>query len=88
MDPRTDLREATERNSREAREEREAAGKAAAQAAREQADAAAKAQTEAAAAEPEVEGSLTSLRCSPFPSEPWPLTPHCPWRRKSSKTRR
>ena len=57
MDPRADLREATERNAREAREEREAAEKAAAQAAREQADAAAKAQAEAATAETEAEGS-------------------------------
>ena len=46
VDPRADLREATERNAREAREEREAAEKVAAQAAKEQADAAAKAQAE------------------------------------------
>ena len=57
MDPRADLREATERNTREAREEREAAEKAAAQAAREQADTAAKAQTEAATTETETESS-------------------------------
>ena len=57
VDPRADLREATERNAREAREEREAAEKAAAQAAREQADAAAKAQAGAATAETEAEGS-------------------------------
>ena len=35
MDPRADLREATERNAREALEEREAAERAAAQAAKE-----------------------------------------------------
>ena len=46
-----------ERNAREAREEREAAEKAAAQAAREQADAAAKAQAEAATAGTKAEGS-------------------------------
>ena len=55
MDPRADLREATERNAREAREEREAAERTAAQAAKEQADAAAKARAEAAATETEAE---------------------------------
>ena len=79
MDPRADLREATERNAREAREEREAAEKAAAQAAREQADAAAKAQAEAATAETEAEGShnQTPLLAIPLravaPDTPLPL---------------
>ena len=57
MDPRADLREATERNAREVREEREAAERRAAQATKEQADAAAKARAEAAAAETEAEAS-------------------------------
>ena len=57
VDPRADLREATERNAREAREEREAAERRTAQAAKEQADAAAKARAEAAAAETEAEAS-------------------------------
>ena len=46
MDPRADLREATERNAREAREEREAAERRTAQVTKEQADAAAKARAE------------------------------------------
>ena len=57
MDPRADLREATERNAREAREEREAAEKAAAQAAKGQVEAVAKAQREAATTETEAESS-------------------------------
>ena len=57
VDPRADLREATEWNAHEAWEEREAAEKAAAQAAREQAEAAAKAQMEAATTETEAESS-------------------------------
>ena len=47
----------TERNAREAREQREAAEKAAAQAAKEQAEAVAKAQREAATTEMEAESS-------------------------------
>ena len=57
MDPRADLREATERNAREAREERGVAEQRTAQAVKEQADAAAKDQAEAAAAETEAEAS-------------------------------
>ena len=49
--------EATERNAREAREEREAAERRTAQAMKEQADAAAKARAEASAAETEAEAS-------------------------------
>ena len=56
VDPHADLKEATEQNAHEAREEREAAEKAAAQAVREQADVAAKAQMKAATAETEAEG--------------------------------
>ena len=55
MDPRADLREATQRNARETREEREAAERRTAQATKEQDDAAAKARAEAAAAETEAE---------------------------------
>ena len=79
MDPRADLREATERNAREAWEEREAAAKAVAQAAREQADAAAKAQAEAVTAETEAEGSRNQppLLAIPLravaPDTPFPL---------------
>ena len=57
VDPCANLKEAIERNAREAREEREAAEKVAAQAAREQAEAAAKAQMEAATMETEVQNS-------------------------------
>ena len=57
MDPRADLREATERNAREAREEREAAERRTAQAAKEQDDTAAKARAEAAAVETKAEAS-------------------------------
>ena len=57
MDPRADLREATERNAREVREEREAAERRAAQATKERADAAAKARAEATAAKTEAEAS-------------------------------
>ena len=57
MDPRADLREATERNAREAQEEWEAAERRTAQAAKELADAAAKARVEAAAAETKAEAS-------------------------------
>ena len=57
MDPRAHLREPTDRNAREAREEREAAERRTTQAAKEQADAVAKARVEAAAAETEVEAS-------------------------------
>ena len=49
--------EATERNAREAREEREAAERRTAQAEKEQADAAAKARAEAAASETKAEAS-------------------------------
>ena len=57
MDPRADLREATEQNAREVREEWEAAERRAAQATKEQADAAAKARVEAEAVETEAEAS-------------------------------
>ena len=55
MDPRTDLKEDTERNTREAREEREVVERRTAQAMKEQADTAAKARAKAAAAETEAE---------------------------------
>ena len=72
MDPRADLREATERNAREAREEREAAEKAAAQAAREQAEAAAKAQTEAESSRDQPQLLAIPLRAV-APDTPLPL---------------
>ena len=88
MDPRADLREATERNACEAREEREAVERTAAQAAKEQADAAAKAQAEAAAAEKEAEASHNRppLLVVPLRAVP-PMFP-CPRRRRSTKARR
>ena len=85
MDPRADLKEATKRN---AWEEREAAERRTAQATKEQADAAAKAQAKAAAAETEAEACTTGLRCSLFPSVPWPPMFPCPRRRRSTKARR
>ena len=57
MDPRADLKEATERNARKAWEERQAAARRTAQATKEKADAAAKARAKAAAAETEAEAS-------------------------------
>ena len=88
MDPCADLREATKRNAREAREEREAAEKAATQAAREQTDVAAKAQAKAATAETVAEGLRNQPPLLAIPLRAVAPDTHCPWRRKSSKTRR
>ena len=88
MDPRADLREATERNAREVREEREAAERRTAQATKEQTDVAAKARAKAPATETEVEASHNRPPLLVLPSVPWPPTFPCPRRRRSTKARR